>query len=54
MVSINPLVIEGRTIWRGEAVAIANRSEPGVDGLLPLSLFQAIYVCRSEGYVIFE
>jgi hypothetical protein len=48
------LVIEGRTIWRGDAVAIHTRSEPGVDGLLPLSLFKAIYVCNSEGYVMFE
>jgi hypothetical protein len=25
-----------------------------VDGLLPLSLFKAIYFCNSEGYVVFE
>lgn len=54
MVSIKPLIIEGRTIWHGDAVAIPNRSEPGVDGLMPLSLFKAIYVCNSEGYVVFE
>jgi hypothetical protein len=54
VISIKPLVIEGRTIWRGEAVAITNRSEPGVDGLLPLSLFKTIYVCNSEDYVVFE
>jgi hypothetical protein len=48
------LIIEGRKVWRGDAVAIPNRSEPGVDGLLPLSLFKAIFVCNSEGYVIFE
>lgn len=49
-----PLTIEGRAIWRGEAVAIPNRAEPGVAGLLPLSLFKAIYVCNSEGYIIFD
>jgi hypothetical protein len=54
MVFIKPLVVEGQTMWRGDAVAIPNRSEPGVDGLLPLSLFKAIYVCNSERYVVFE
>lgn len=49
-----PLTIEGRKIWRGDAVAIPKRNEPGVDGLLPLRLFNAIYVCNSEGYVVFE
>jgi hypothetical protein len=54
MLSNKSLVIGGRTIWRGNAVAIPNRSEPGVDGLLPLSFFKAIYVCNSDGYAIFE
>lgn len=54
LVSTKPLVIEGRTIWRGDAVAIPNRSEPGVDGLMPLSLFKAIYVSNSDGYIIFD
>jgi hypothetical protein len=49
-----PLTIEGRKIWRGDAVAIPKRNEPGVDGLLPFRLFNAIYVCNSEGYVVFE
>jgi hypothetical protein len=48
------LVIEGRKVWYGDAVAIPNRTEPGVDGLLPLSFFKAIYVCNSERYVVFE
>jgi hypothetical protein len=48
-----PLIIEGRKISRGDAVTIPNRT-PGVDGLLPLSLFKAIYFCNSEGYVVFE
>ena len=47
MVSNKTLVIKDRTIWRGDAVAIPNRSEPGVDGLMPLSLFKLIYVCNS-------
>jgi len=54
MVFSKPLTIEGRKVWRGDAVAIPNRSEPAVDGLLPLSLFRVIYVCNSEGYVVFE
>jgi hypothetical protein len=53
MVSGKPLIIEGRKISRGDAATIPNRT-PGVDGLLPLSLFKAIYFCNSEGYVVFE
>jgi hypothetical protein len=53
MVSGKPLIIEGRKISRGDAVAIPNRT-PGVDGLLPISLFKAIYFCNSEGYVVFD
>ena len=54
LVSGKRLVIEGRKIWDGDAVAIPNRPEPGVDGLLPLGLFRVIYFCNSEGYVVFE
>ena len=53
-VSARPLIIDGRKIRTGDAVALPNRTEPGVDGLLPVNLFKAIYVCNSEGYVIFE
>ena len=48
------LVIEGRNVWRGDALAIPNGAEPGVAGLMPLSLFRTVYVCNSEGYVVFE
>jgi hypothetical protein len=48
------LTIEGRHIWNGNAVAIPSRTEPGVAGLMPLRLFKTIFVCNSEGYVIFE
>ncbi len=48
------LSIEGRKFWSGDAVAIASQTEPGVDGLLPVSLFKTIYFCNSEGYVVFE
>jgi hypothetical protein len=48
------LVIEGRNIWRGDAVAIPHPAESGADGLLPLNLFKMIYVCNSEGYLVFE
>lgn len=54
IVSSKALIIEGRTFWRGDAVAIPKRAEQGVDGLLPLSLFKAIYVFNSEGYVVFD
>ena len=48
------LVIEGRNVWRGDAVAVPSPAEPGVAGLMPLSLFRTIYVCNSEGYVVLE
>ena len=54
LVSGKRLVIAGRRIWGGDAVAIPERSEPAVDGLMPLSLFKTLYVCNSEKYVIFE
>lgn len=48
------LAIQGRDVWRGTAVAIPDRTEAGVAGLMPLSMFRSIYVCNSEGYVVFE
>jgi hypothetical protein len=48
MVFGKALSIEGRRIWRGEAVAVPRAAESGVGGLLPLSLFKAIYFCNSE------
>ncbi len=47
-----PLLIGGHKISDGEAIAIPNRPEPGVDGLLPLGLFHSIYVSNSAGYMI--
>ena len=48
------LIIEDKVLWRGDAVAMPKGGEPGVAGLLPLSMFKSIYVCNSEGYLIFE
>jgi len=48
------LIIEGRNVWHGDAVTMSSRTEPGVAGLLPLSLFKMIYVSNSEGYIVFE
>jgi hypothetical protein len=48
------LVIEGRAIWEGEAIAITGPLDPGVDGLLPLKFFKSVYVCNSGGYIVFE
>lgn len=48
------LVIDGRNVWRGSAVALPDRSEPGVAGLMPVSLFKSVYICNSEGYVVLE
>lgn len=54
IVSGEVLQIDGRRIWSGDAVAIPARPEPGVDGLLPLSVFKTVYFCNSQGYVAFE
>jgi hypothetical protein len=54
LVASKPLIIEGRRIWSGDAVAMPSRTELGTDGLMPISLFKTIYVCNSEGYVVFE
>jgi hypothetical protein len=54
IVSSKSLVIEGRKFWGGDAVAMPSRTEPGVNGLLPLGLFKSIYFCNSESYVVFE
>lgn len=48
------LIIEGRDVWRGNAVALPDRSEPGVAGLMPLSMFKSVYICNSESYVVLE
>jgi hypothetical protein len=49
-----PLLIGERRFASGEALGFPGRPEPGVDGLMPLSLFKAIYVSNSQGYVVFE
>jgi hypothetical protein len=48
------LAIEGRHIWRGQAVAIPKQEEPGVAGLLPISLFRTVYVSNSGKYLVFQ
>ena len=48
------LTIEGSDVWHGDAVTIPSRTEPGIAGLLPLSLFRAVYICNSKGYAVFE
>ena len=48
------LVLEGRTIWKGNAVALPQRLDPGVDGLLPIRFFRSVYVCNSGGYIVWE
>jgi hypothetical protein len=54
MVSSKALIIDGRRLWHGNAVAIPNRAEQGVNGLMPLNLFKTVYVCNSDGYLVFE
>jgi hypothetical protein len=46
------LVIQGRTLWRGDAIAVPQPAEADAAGLLPINLFKTVYVCNSEGYVV--
>jgi len=48
------LAIAGRDVWRGDAVTIPNQAEPGIAGLMPVSLFNSIYISNSESYVVFK
>jgi hypothetical protein len=48
------LAIAGRDVWRGDAVAIPAQTEAGIAGLMPLSVFNSIYICNSERYVVFD
>jgi len=48
------LLIEGRDVWRGDAIALPDRPEPGIAGLMPVSFFKSVYICNSEGYVVLE
>jgi hypothetical protein len=48
------LLIEGRDIWRGDALALPGRPERGIAGLMPISFFKSVYICNSEGYVVLE
>ncbi len=48
------LAIAGRVVWHGDAVAIPAQTERGVAGLMPLSVFNSIYICNSERYIVFE
>ncbi|HVP00632.1 MAG TPA: retropepsin-like aspartic protease [Bryobacteraceae bacterium] len=48
------LIIDGRMFWHGRAVTIPHSAESGATGLLPVSLFKAVYVCNSEQYMVFN
>ncbi|HEU5020345.1 MAG TPA: retropepsin-like aspartic protease [Bryobacteraceae bacterium] len=48
------LLIEGRDIWRGDALALPGQPERGIAGLMPISFFKSVYICNSEGYVVLE
>ena len=48
------LRIDGRMLWRGEAIAVPASPESGADGLLPIALFRSIYVSNANGYLIWD
>ena len=54
LLSGEALVINKQRVWSGDAIAIGTKPEREVNGLLPLSLFKAVYFCNSEQYVILE
>jgi hypothetical protein len=49
-----PLLLAGRRIAGGDAIAIPSRPEPGVDGLLPLAPFHSIYISNTGSYIVFQ
>jgi hypothetical protein len=48
------LLIEGRNVWRGDAIALPDSPERGIAGLMPISFFKSVYICNSERYVVLE
>ena len=48
------LLIGGRAFLHGEALAVPLQVEADVAGLLPVSLFRTVYICNSEGYIVFD
>jgi len=48
------LTIQGKAYGSGQALAVPARPEDGVDGLMPISLFQSIYICNSRGFAVFR
>jgi hypothetical protein len=48
------LMIDERTFWRGEAIAVPQTPETGADGLLPISPFKSIYINNSEHFLVVE
>lgn len=50
---LRELRIADRMVWRGEAVGVRS-DEPGLAGLMPISLFKSIYVSNSQRFVQFN
>jgi hypothetical protein len=48
------LMIEGKTIWIGDAIAAPRQAKESGDGLMPVSLFKAVYVSNTDGYIVFN
>lgn len=49
-----PLLIGEKKIRHEDPVAMPNRPEADVDGLLPVGVLQSIYFCNSEGYAVIQ
>jgi hypothetical protein len=48
------LLIQGRSVWTGDAAAVPMRAGSGADGLMPAMVFMAVYVSNSEGYLLLD
>jgi hypothetical protein len=48
------LSIGGQNVWHGEAVTMPRGTEPGINGLLPLSVFHKVYICNTQRYLVYE
>ena len=48
------IMIGDTNLWHGEAIAVQRQAKEAGDGLMPINIFKAVYVCNSAGYIGFE
>lgn len=53
-VGTKELVIEGVALRTPGAYSVSRPAGMGVDGLVPATMFAAVFLCNSRGYIVFE